>query len=264
MSSEPVYIKLFLDDLDALEELSYTERGRLLTSLLKYGRTGEAPRLTGNERILFPMFRARVDRDFALWREKSDNLHETRAEAGRRGGQARADKGKQGQANQANPSKPSKGRQGQANQAYNHNHDNDDDHNNDNTSTPLPPAGGMAAAVAADSVFSRLLSAYLAYCPETPEKKLEEYCRSLSPEVCFRAIDAARDAGRNDWIYLNGILRKREEWGVRSLEDWDRADAEWRRSHQTGFNGNPAAPAQNAETPEPSADERWGLRGSML
>ena len=122
----------------------------------------------------------------------------------------------------------------------------------------------MAAAVAADSVFSRLLSADLAYCPETPEKKLAEYCRSLSPEVCFRALDAAQDAGRKDWKYLNGILRKREEMGVRSLEDWDRADAEWRQRYQTGFAGNPAAPAQNAGTPEQSADERWGIRGAAL
>ena len=250
MSNEPVYIKLFLDDLDALEELSDAEKGRLLTALLKYGRSGEAPRLSGNERILFPMFRARVDRDFAMWRDKSDNLHEARAEAGRKGGQARASKGKQGQANQANPSK---GKQGQANQAY----DNDNDNDNDQrlpTPPPLPPTGRVAAVAAEDSVFSRLLSEYLVYCPETPEGKLAQYCHSLSPEVCYRALDAAQDAGRRDWKYLNGILRNREAAGIRSLADWDRHEAQRRGGIRP----------QSAGTPEQSADECWGIRSVPL
>ncbi len=59
-----------MDDLDALEPLGDAERGRLLTSLLQYSRTGAAEELRGNERFLFPMFRARIDRDFQAYEEK--------------------------------------------------------------------------------------------------------------------------------------------------------------------------------------------------
>ena len=35
------YILFYLDDLEALEPYSDAERGRLLTALLRYGKTGE-------------------------------------------------------------------------------------------------------------------------------------------------------------------------------------------------------------------------------
>lgn len=57
------YIKVFVDYLEALEPLGDAERGRLFTSLLTYARTGEAPQLNGNERFIFPMMRANIDRD---------------------------------------------------------------------------------------------------------------------------------------------------------------------------------------------------------
>lgn len=50
------------DTLDALEALADSERGRLFTALLSYARTGEAPRLTGGERHVFPLIRAEIDR----------------------------------------------------------------------------------------------------------------------------------------------------------------------------------------------------------
>lgn len=55
-------IILRTDTLDALETLVDSERGRLFTALLSYARTGEAPRLTGSERHVFPLIRADIDR----------------------------------------------------------------------------------------------------------------------------------------------------------------------------------------------------------
>lgn len=60
---ELTYIKVFVDYLDAIELLGDAERGRLFTALLEYGRTGVAPQLGGNERFLFPMMRAQIDRE---------------------------------------------------------------------------------------------------------------------------------------------------------------------------------------------------------
>ena len=55
-------IILRTDTLDALETLADSERGRLFTALLSYARTGEAPRLTGSERHVFPLIRSDIDR----------------------------------------------------------------------------------------------------------------------------------------------------------------------------------------------------------
>ena len=77
-----VYIKLFLDYLDAIEPLDDAERGRLFTALLEYARTGEAPQLGGNERFIFPMMKANIDRDAVAKAE----LAEKRAVAGAKGG----------------------------------------------------------------------------------------------------------------------------------------------------------------------------------
>lgn len=90
------YIKLFVDYLDAIEPLGDAERGRLFTSLLEYARSGEAPQLNGNERFLFPMMRAQIDRDNVAMAAKS----EERSKAGKLGAEAR-----QANANSAKQSK---------------------------------------------------------------------------------------------------------------------------------------------------------------
>ena len=79
------YIKLFFDYLDAVEPLGDAEKGRLFTSLLEYAKTGVAPQLSGNERFLFPMMKAQVDRDRASYEELSDH----RSKAGKQGGRPR-------------------------------------------------------------------------------------------------------------------------------------------------------------------------------
>ncbi len=79
------YIKVFVDYLDAIEPLGDAERGRLFTSLLEYARTGEAPQLCGNERFLFPMMRAQIDRDTA----SMVGLSEARSRAGKTGAEAK-------------------------------------------------------------------------------------------------------------------------------------------------------------------------------
>ena len=83
--ADMTYIKLFVDYLGAIEPLGDAERGRLFTSLLEYARTGEAPQLGGNERFLFPMMRAQIDRDNAAMA----GLSEARSKAGKIGAEAK-------------------------------------------------------------------------------------------------------------------------------------------------------------------------------
>lgn len=82
---ELTYLKVFVDYLDAIEPLGDAERGRLFTALLEYGRTGVAPQLGGNERFLFPMMKAQIDRDKATMEAESSTF----SEAGKKGAKAR-------------------------------------------------------------------------------------------------------------------------------------------------------------------------------
>lgn len=136
------YIKIFVDYLDALEPLGDAERGRLFTALLEYARTGTASHLGGNERFIFPLLRAQIDRDKEAYEAEKASLHERRSKAGQKGGQANASKQKQTVANEANGSKEkqteaneangSKPKQTVANEAKEEDKDEDNDKDKDN------------------------------------------------------------------------------------------------------------------------------------
>lgn len=49
--------------LDAMDQLTDAEKGRLFTACLTYSKTGEVPELRGNERFIFPSFKNQIDRD---------------------------------------------------------------------------------------------------------------------------------------------------------------------------------------------------------
>ena len=102
--AEVTYIKIFVDYLDAIEPLGDAERGRLFTSLLTYARTGEAPQLGGNERFLFPMMRAQLDRDIAAMA----GVSEARSKAAKASKSSKCEQMQQMQANDANADKSSK------------------------------------------------------------------------------------------------------------------------------------------------------------
>lgn len=57
------YVKAFFDWPEQMSALSDDEKGRLFVAILKYGETGEIPEMQGAERILFPVFKAQIDRD---------------------------------------------------------------------------------------------------------------------------------------------------------------------------------------------------------
>lgn len=59
------YVCLYHSYLDAVQALGDAERGRLFTAMLEYSITGAAGHLPGNERFLFPMVKAQIDRDKA-------------------------------------------------------------------------------------------------------------------------------------------------------------------------------------------------------
>lgn len=125
--ADMTYIKLFVDYLDAIEPLGDAERGRLFTSLLEYARSGEAPQLGGNERFLFPMMRAQIDRDNAAMTV----LSETRSRAGKSGAEAKQANAEFAKQNKQMPNLPSKS-------SYDKDKDNDKDKDYISPPPPLP------------------------------------------------------------------------------------------------------------------------------
>lgn len=200
-----IYIRLFLDYLDAIEPLGDAERGRLFTALMQYARTGEAPQLNGNERFLFPMMRAQIDRDEAA----AEGLSESRSAAGKKGAQAKASKAKQ---NKQLPDLNSKS-------SYNNDKDNDKDDEKKTKKETSPYGDEKKAAVAA------VMSAYLDKVnPQLSERSRDElvgFAEVMGAEVCLRAIDIALDAKKASWPYIRAILQSKQQQGVRCLADWD-------------------------------------------
>lgn len=64
------YFLAYHSFLPAMEMLDDAERGRLFTALLKYSMSREAPALSGNEALVFPMFRYWMDKDAEKYENK--------------------------------------------------------------------------------------------------------------------------------------------------------------------------------------------------
>ena len=198
-----IYIKLFLDYLDAIEPLGDAERGRLFTALMQYARTGEAPQLSGNERFLFPMMRAQIDRDSAEYKDYC----EKQAENGKKGGRPKKPK---------NPPLSGKPTASQKSQDEDKDEDKDKDSGKDNT-----PARGPAVA-AVMSAYQDKINPQLS---ERSRDELAGFVQAMGAEVCLRAIDTAMDAKKANWTYVRAILQAKQASGVRCLADWDELEA---------------------------------------
>ncbi len=129
------YVCLYHSYLDAIQALGDAERGRLLTAMLEYSITGATGHLSGNERFIFPMIKAQIDRD----QEKYDKLCRANAENGARGGRGKADASER-QRLQANASEKSQ-RKGEG-KGEEEREGKGKGEREKGTSPPYPPAGG--------------------------------------------------------------------------------------------------------------------------
>ena len=87
------YLITYHDNIEALRLLSDTERGRLYLALLEYSmkdedyqggnRQYENPKLSGNERFMFEVMKAQIDRDNEKYRKICDKNRSNGANGGR-------------------------------------------------------------------------------------------------------------------------------------------------------------------------------------
>ena len=202
-----LYVKLFLDYLEAVEPLGDAERGRLFTALLQYARTGEAPHLGGNERFLFPMMRAQIDRDSAEYKDYC----EKQAENGKKGGRPKKPK---------NPPFSGKPTASQKSQDKDEDKEKDKDEDKDSGKDNTPARDPAVAAVM--SAYHDKINPQLS---ERSRDELAGFVQAMGAEVCQRAIDTALDAKKANWPYVRAILQAKQASGVRCLADWDELEA---------------------------------------
>lgn len=202
-----IYIRLFLDYLEAIEPLGDAERGRLFTALMQYARTGEAPQLSGNERFLFPMMRAQIDRDSAEYKDYC----EKQAENGKKGGRPKKPK---------NPPFSGKPTASQKSQDKDEDKEKDKDEDKDSGKDNTPARDPAVAAVM--SAYHDKINPQLS---ERSRDELAGFVQAMGAEVCQRAIDTALDAKKANWPYVRAILQAKQASGVRCLADWDELEA---------------------------------------
>ena len=89
---------IYFETARAVKGLDYETKGRLFEAIMEYAEFGVVPELDGVLAVVWPFVADKVDRDS----NKYEEIRAARAEAGRKGGKARAENMKQSQANEAN------------------------------------------------------------------------------------------------------------------------------------------------------------------
>ena len=67
------HLKVYFDFEAKAKELEEPEKGRLLLAMLRYAKDGTEPDMIGNERFLFPVFKAQIDEDIRTYDTKVTN-----------------------------------------------------------------------------------------------------------------------------------------------------------------------------------------------
>ena len=160
MSKMP-YIKLFADTSEAVEMLSDAEAGRLLKSLLRYANDEELI-ISGNERFVFGMLKAQIDRDTAGYQDYLDKQRVNGSKGGRP---------KKPTETQQNPENPSLFKKTQKTQNKDKDEDKDEDEDEDKDKK-------SADALRAD----RFEQFWAAYPRHTGKKAAQQAFKRLDPD----------------------------------------------------------------------------------
>ncbi len=67
------YVKAYFDWIEQMSALSDAEKGRLFTAILEYARSGREPENSGREGLVFPTFKATLDREAKIAAINAEN-----------------------------------------------------------------------------------------------------------------------------------------------------------------------------------------------
>lgn len=191
------YIRLYYDLLESLTPFQDVEVGRLIRGLLQYAKDGTEPKLTGNERFIWPTLRGAVERDAEQYAQKCAKLREN---------------GKYGRGGKPNGFEKNQMVSEEAN-GFEKNHlpprkDKDKDKE---VVPPYPPQGG---ATTASYVEDNLRGMSAANWDE-----LRSYLDDgLNMELVNHAVDEACANGKRNWAYVRQILNRYLAEGIVNVE----------------------------------------------
>ena len=97
MAKEKPGVMIYFETARAIKNLDYEMNGRLFEAIMEYAEFGIVPELDGILAAVWPFIADKVDRDS----DRYEAIREKRKEAGRKGGEARANNMKQPKANEA-------------------------------------------------------------------------------------------------------------------------------------------------------------------
>ena len=237
---------------DLIEDLDMEQRGALLTAILEHSLGIEQTDLDPITKLAYRVIASQLDRD----RKKWERTCKKRAEAGRRGGLAKASKAKQDLANVAkaskakqdlaNVAKASKAKQSLANLAeYESENDYEDDYENvyENESGYVPPE--------TDGFLNSIKERFIESFGREPDRPFLSGVRNKLAQVSTADVLEVMEIARgkqpgNPEAYIMAALKDREQRGEppapppaadRPLEQWEQdwiAEVQRRREQMGG------------------------------
>lgn len=80
-------------------------------------------------------------------------------------------------------------------------------------------------------------------CPQITQRAADEfkaYISTMGPECCIRGIDEAIEGGVLSWRYVKGVLDAKRKQGVKSIDDWDKLEAQRKQTDNPTVQPRPA------------------------
>lgn len=222
---------------DACQKLREEDRPGFLMAVCAYALDGEEIPLSDSTAASFCLAKPVLDSS------------RRKAESGRKGGSKPKANEKQMQANQKqtkanrkqSESKKEKEREGEIeneiegeveNECYIHPSPSDDGD---------APQGGKAAGFAG---VVGIVEGVVGELSARQKDALLDFADSMGEACILKALDAAQDAGRLNFGYIRGALENKLAQGVKSAEDWDKAEARFQAAKGVGKASKPGADYQ--------------------
>lgn len=224
---------------DLLEDLDMEQRGTLLTAILEHSRGMDQTELDPITKLAYRMIASQLDRD----RKKWERTCKKRAEAGRRGGLAKASKAKQ---NLANLAKAGKAKQSLANLAeYEYESESENEYEDDYEYVDESESESAGRDDSTDSIREEFKKAF-GRDPDKPfTAGIKRKLTQVSKEDVLEVIKIAKGKQPgNPEAYIMAALKDREQRGEppapptdadRPLEQWEQdwlAEVQRRRAQR--------------------------------
>lgn len=228
---------------DLLEDLDMEQRGALLTAILEHSRGMDQTELDPITKLAYRVIASQLDRD----RKKWERTCKKRAEAGRRGGLAKASKAKQ---NLANLAKAGKAKQNLANLAeYEYESESENEYEDDYENVYENESGYVSPET--DGFLNSIKERFIESFGREPDRPFLSGVRNKLAQVSTADVLEVMEIARgkqpgNPEAYIMAALKDREQRGEppapptdadRPLEQWEQdwiAEVQRRREQMGG------------------------------